>query len=412
MFAVSLGLMAVLPTLPLYIEERFDIHDPAEVRWWAGAIFGAGPLAAALIGPLWGALGDRHGRRRMVVRSVVAIGVAMALMPLASSPLQMLLLRTLQGLFAGYVAPAMALVSAETPADRQGRTIAGLQVALASGLLFGPALGAEIAAWFGRAAVFSVTAGLCFVAAIPVALFTYEDRAKLQRRGDGERRGSLLREMFQPLQHRPFAILLLLILVSRLGLNMLEPFLALFVRELGALPWIAAGARDAEHAIDRTTAVAFTILAVAQFVFTPLWGRAADRFGPLRCLAVLALSLSGIYFATAHVETTEGYLALRLAAAAFMSGSMTLAYAAAVRRVPPQQRSVAFSLTQSCIQFGLAVGPTFGGAVASGASVRDLFPVAAALLFVAGVGMVILRVVTERPRNEPTPPADEGIVGS
>jgi MFS family permease len=180
------------------------------------------------------------------------------------------------------------------------------------------------------------------------------------------------------------------------------------VRELGPPEWILSGSSDREHAIDRTTALALSILAVASILVTPLWGRMSDRAGPLRCLAVASLGLGLVLLVTSRVRSIEGYLALRAVAAVFMSGVMTLAYSAASKRVPPERRSLAFSLVQSGIQIGLSVGPLLGQAfvpidraVANDSGVRGLFVVAACCLLLAGVGMAFLRFL----------PADEPVEG-
>lgn len=392
LFVVSLGLMAVIPTLPLYVEQQFGIQDPHEVRVWAGVAFAAGPLASAFAGPFWGALGDRVGRKVMVVRSLLAIAVATALAPLARDPLLLTALRFVQGMFAGYVAPAMALVSASTPRERQGRTLAGLQVALALGLLVGPVVGAEVAAVLGRGAVFWVTSALALVAVVPVVVFAREDRSQLTGREEGRTWAATFRRDFGELFGQRLLLALLgCVLLLRLGLHMVEPFLALWTRELGPLPFLAARSEDLEHALDRTTAAAFTILALAQFLVTPIWGRFADRYGPLRCLAVAAFALGVLLLATSFVTTIEGFLALRVPAALFMASTMTLAYAAVGRRVPERRRALAFAVVQSCIQLGLACGPMFGALVATGDSVRPLFRVGAAAAVLAGLGMLLVR---------------------
>ena len=63
----------MLPVLALYIEEEFGIQDPTDVAFWASVIYGLGPFSAACMGPVWGAMGDRSGKKRMAVRANVAI---------------------------------------------------------------------------------------------------------------------------------------------------------------------------------------------------------------------------------------------------------------------------------------------------------------------------------------------------
>jgi MFS family permease len=198
--------------------------------------------------------------------------------------------------------------------------------------------------------------------------------------------------------------LLVVVFVFRCGLHMVEPYVVLWIRELGPLPWIREQVADLEHAIDRTTALAFTILAVAQLLFTPTWGRLADRVGPLLLLAINALLLALLLATTAAVVDVEQFLLLRCAAAVPMAGSMTLAYAAVTKRVSLQQKALAFALAQSCIQFGLALGPMAGGFLSRDLGLRGLYVVAAIILLLAGAGMLWLRRLPAREVTTPFPP--------
>jgi DHA1 family multidrug resistance protein-like MFS transporter len=407
LFATSMGLMAFLPVLALYVRDSFAISDPTEQTIWGGLIYGAAPLAAAIAGPVWGFLGDRHGKKRAAIRANLAIAVTTALMPFAPNCITLLSLRVLQGIFAGYVAPAIALVSQDTPQELHGRVIAWLQVAMAAGSFVGPLLGAEITHWWGRAALFWVTSLLAAIGALQLWLRAREVEPV---RGPSIGVQALCREMAASarslLVARAFACLLLLVLLLRLGQNMLEPFVVLFVRELGpqgaVFSFTTDGAATAtpaqrELALDRTVSVAFATLAVAQFACTPLWGRLADRHGPLRCLATLGSLLGLVLAATAMVATIDQFLVLRCVAACFMAGSMTLAYAAVSKRVVRGRRTLAFSLVQSCMQLGFAVGPMIGagiaaiGATAEYANLRLAFAVAGGLCSLAGAGMFWLR---------------------
>jgi MFS transporter, DHA1 family, multidrug resistance protein len=399
LFATSMGLMAFLPVLALYVEERFGIEEPGELAFWAGLIYGAGPFAAACLGPLWGALGDRIGKKRMAVRANVAIALTTALMPLAPTPMILLAMRVAQGAFAGYVAPAMALVTGQLPRYVHGRIIARLQVAMATGSFVGPYVGAEITHWFGRSALFWVASVLSALAALRLHLRATEVVPK----PDAARR-SFLRDFAgntRSLLSSPvFACLLVLVIVLRLGQNMLEPLLALFVEHLGPQPWIASWSGTPQLALDRTIAIAFAVLAVGQWICTPWWGRKADRHGPLRCLAFLGLGLAVLQGAMALATTVDQFLLLRCGVACLMAGSLTLAYSAASKRVPDHQRTLSFALVQSCIQFGLALGPLLGAAVAATAGGADgfrrAFGAAALLCGLAACGMFVLRRVESR----------------
>ena len=394
LFATSMGLMAFLPVLALYVQERFEIDDGAELAFWAGIIYGVAPFSAAVAGPVWGGLGDRVGKKPMAIRANVAIAATTALMPWAPTPAALLAMRAVQGVLAGYVAPAMALVSHDVPRAEHGLMIARLQVAMAAGSFLGPFLGALATHFWGRPSLFWITSVLSALAALRLHLCAHEvpPVATLVR-------PSFLRELMRSslalLTNRVFTWLLVLVLLLRLGQNMLEPFIALFVRELGPQPLLSWWCTK-ELALDLTVGSAFGVLAVAQWVFTPHWGRLADRFGPLRCLAVLGVALAGLLAATAFVVTIDQFLLLRAGAACMMAGSMTLAYAAVSKRVADERRTLAFSMVQSCMQLGFALGPMLGAAIAVASpgehtDLRRPWLAASSLCLLAGLGMLVLR---------------------
>ncbi len=387
---VSMGLMSILPSLPLYIEERFGIVDPQRLRLWTGAIWAGAPLAAACIGPLWGALGDRFGRKPMALRALLGIALTTGLMPLADSPEALLGIRILQGFLAGYVAPSMALVTANAPPDRQARSLGSLQVALAAGLLAGPWVGAELVRITGqRETVFYLTSVLALLASLPVMLYARDDRQGL--REHRKRSASIAAEFGRLLSARLLWALILCIFLMRFGQGIVEAYIALWVRELGPWMMLAASAGDFVTALERSIALPFTILAVAQILMTTSWGRLADRHGPLRCLAILALGLGTVLALTGMVHDIESYLLLRCLAALFMAGSMTLAYSAIAKRVHSDQRSLAYACAQSCIQFGIALGPLFGGFASRWTGLSGLYFIASFFLVAVGLVMFGLR---------------------
>ncbi|MCA8976614.1 MAG: MFS transporter [Planctomycetes bacterium] len=394
LFATSLGLMAFLPMLPLYIQERFAIADERELAHWAAAIFGVAPLTAAIAGPIWGALGDRVGKKPMAIRANLAIAIATGLMPLAPSPLWLLVMRILQGAFAGFIAPSMALASHGAPRELHGTIIARLQVAMAVGTFLGPFLGAELSHHGGRASVFWMTSLMTALAAARLAI-TARDAPPAPPDGRSFL-GGMAQSSRDLLQNRVFRWLLVLVVVMRLGQNMAEPFVALVVRGFGPASWIGHFSATPELALDRTVGVAFGMMAVAQWFFTPVWGRMADRRGPLRCLAYLCAMLGAILATMAMVTSIDAFLALRALAAAVMAGSMTLAFAATSKRVAEARRTLAFSMVQSCMQLGYAFGSQLGALVATAfvdgpPDFRLLFLTAAACCLLAATGMFMLR---------------------
>ena len=131
-FVTAIGMMAFLPLFPFFVQ-RAGVEDPAAVRTWSGVLMAAAPLAAAFLGPFWGALGDRIGRKWMLLRANAGIVVFVGAMSFADSPWQILALRLGQGVFSGFVAPSLTLVSVSAPAERQGRVTSVLHTAVLAG---------------------------------------------------------------------------------------------------------------------------------------------------------------------------------------------------------------------------------------------------------------------------------------
>ena len=65
----SIGMMSFLPFFPQHLRS-LGMTDPDSIARWSAAIFGAAPFTAGLMMPIWGAIGDRVGRKAMVLRAL------------------------------------------------------------------------------------------------------------------------------------------------------------------------------------------------------------------------------------------------------------------------------------------------------------------------------------------------------
>ena len=125
--------------------------------------------------------------------------------------------------------------------------------------------------------------------------------------------------------------------------------------------------------------------------------RRVCRWPPLP--AGLAGAVEGLM---ALVDGVDQFLLVRAVSACVMAGSMTLAFSAMSKRVADEYRTLAFALVQSCMQFGLALGPLLGALVvrtANGPDFRFAFVVAAILCGASGTGMLLLRRIERRRAN-------------
>lgn len=135
----------------------------AAVQWIVLAYF----LAATVLVVAIGALGDRLGRRRLLIGGIALFTVASAVAGLAPSLSVLVAARAAQGLgAAAMLALAMALIGDVAGAAKTGSTMGLLGTVSAVGTALGPSMGGLLLGAFGWRAVFLATVPLGLVALV------------------------------------------------------------------------------------------------------------------------------------------------------------------------------------------------------------------------------------------------------
>lgn len=167
-FITGLGFSMTMPFLPLFIG-TLGQYSRFELNLYAGIAFSITFLAQALISPLWGNLADRKGRKLMCLRASGVMAFTIFATGLSSSVWMIIILRTIQGLFSGYINNATALMAGETNRAHSGSVMANMMTANVSGNLLGPLFGGVLADLFGYRVPFFVTGilmGIAFIMTI------------------------------------------------------------------------------------------------------------------------------------------------------------------------------------------------------------------------------------------------------
>lgn len=135
----TLGLMVMVPIMPLYVALLTDIDAIGAARWSSLAL-AAPALSALCVAPYAGKWCDRFGYRRMLLISLAVFIGSMLLMALSPSVYGFMLGRLLQGMSTLGVVLTAFIACASDDASR-GRSL-GLQgSAVAFGAFAGPVLG-------------------------------------------------------------------------------------------------------------------------------------------------------------------------------------------------------------------------------------------------------------------------------
>lgn len=399
----SIGMMSFLPFFPGHLRE-LGLEDPDSIARWSAAIFGAAPFTAGIMMPIWGAIGDRYGRKVMVLRAMFAICVFVGLMSFAETPLQLFLLRVGQGLFTGFVAPSVTLVSVSAPEDRQGQVTGSLQTALALGSIAGPFLGGLLSVSIGVRGVFSWVALCAFVSALCVAFFAHEDAA--QRReptGEPFSLGELLRsssrELAHVLENPTLKVAVLLTFLLQFGIGATNPLLELHVGELLAGSDNLArrvleplfGELDAAGLQRLSTSAMFGGMSLLTLIGMPLWGRRGDRVGHERTLLASA-ALSAVALCLHAVAPLVSVLFVaRLALGGAGAGLAPSAFGIVAREVGVDRRGGAIGAVVSARTFAISVGAILGGQLVPWIGIRGLYWLGAAVVSVAALKLFLMR---------------------
>jgi len=184
-FIDLLGFGLVIPFLP-GLARRLGAGD--FVATMPGAVYS---IMQFFFIPIWGRLSDRVGRRPVLLWSIAATSVGMALVGLAPSLLLLLAARAFSGIATANIAVAQAYVADVTPPEHRARGMGIIGIAFGLGFIFGPFIGGSLAQYpvFGREGFLPafVAAGLAAVNFL-IALRTLPESLPPERRGKQVRR--------------------------------------------------------------------------------------------------------------------------------------------------------------------------------------------------------------------------------
>jgi DHA2 family multidrug resistance protein-like MFS transporter len=155
-----------------------DLHATATQQLWIFDIYGF-VLAGLLI--TMGALGDRIGRRRLLVLGAVAFGAASAAAAYAQNPAELIAARAVLGIGGATLMPStLALIRTMfVDPGQRGRAIAVWSAVMTGGISLGPVLAGILLEhfWWGSVFLMNLPAMALLVVLAPVLLPEFRNRS-------------------------------------------------------------------------------------------------------------------------------------------------------------------------------------------------------------------------------------------
>ena len=360
---MSIGMLIVI--IPVYANDELGVGS-------LGVAIAVGAVSPAILlsQPLAGRIGDRKGRRVLIVGGALVAAASIAGYALASSLALLIVFRLFTGLGeAALLVGAATMITDIAPEARRGEALSIYSLGLWGGLALGPLLGELVLGDDRFLAVWLLAACFCLVAAA-VGSFLPET-APERPEVDPWTRSRLL----HPAAVGPGLVLA----VTLLGFAGLGTFAALYARELGM---------DGAGAVF----LVFSIVVVATRIVAR---KAPDRLGPKRASGTALLLISAGLLTIGIWNTPAGLYAGTVVVAFGHALAFPALMTLAVNGAPATERSSVVGTFTAFTELGFAVGALSLGAIASRLGYDGLF-IACAVGPLVGA-LLLMRLTSPRP---------------
>lgn len=383
-FLAMMAMSFFMPFIPLYVRV-LGVSDLHEIERWSGILFSAPFLVSSIVTPIWGTMGDRYGRKLMVIRAIIGLSVSTTLMGFAHNVQQLLLLRILQGGISGFVSAALALMATSAPREKMGYALGLLQTSQTAGILVGPLIGGLMADHLGYRYIFFVTGAVIFMAGLTATIVVKETFV----RGESKTKHSLWSNYRYVMSSPGLQMIFFTLLMRQFSVMIIEPIISLYVEALK---------KSADYLATVSGSI-FAVTGLAQVVTAPFWGKRSDRKGYKNVLLISVIGAAISYIPQALVTEPYQLFFLRMALGVFTAGVLPSIYAFTSLLAPEEHRGGILGITQSAFLLGNVVGPVTGGMLAASIGMRAIFPITACLLLLTAY-LIHKRVYEVMPESQ------------
>jgi MFS transporter, DHA1 family, multidrug resistance protein len=369
MFVSSVGMSQIIPVLPLYIK-HLGVHNTSLISQFSGFAFGATFILSALFSPIWGSAADKYGRKLMLLRASLGMGIVIGCMGFAQNVYELIGLRLLQGVITGYASACTALIATQTDKEHAGFALGTLSTASTAGSLIGPMIGGYLEVSFGLPYVFFITGALLLISFMATALFVKESFTRQ------DKKVLPMKEIWNQVPEKSLTITLFVtFFVLTLALYTIEPILTVYITQL---------TQNSSH-VALLAGMAFSASGLASIIAAPRLGKLSDKLGAQKVILV-ALIVAGLMFIPqAFVKNPWELMILRFFLGLSSAGLIPSVNTLLKQITPTSLTGRVFGFTMSAGYLGVFGGATLGGQVAAYYGIKSVFFITSALLLINAV---------------------------
>jgi MFS family permease len=390
---VSMGAMEMSgPFWPVHLR---GLTTSESVFSFASIAVYVGPmLGIILTSAFWGRIGDRYGHKLMMIRALAGLSLTQLGLALFTDIWVILILRFLQGAFAGYIAPAQAYgVSIEAP-SRRARLFAILQISTNVGSLLGAVVGGLILDYATFFWINIIASALCAVCTM-IAAMTLPDVPPVSKAviadktAPASRSGSLW-------QGSPLLSLLGVIGILLLARMLPQTSFSLYVSSVF----------EVSHSV---VGLCYGLLALGFILSATAWSRYFEHRGQQDTLQRMTYVVIGCIVLTAVAGVTRNPLMFVIAYfiwGVLLGATTPVLMALISKTADSSQQGHVLGIAQGTAQFASIAGISAGGLLSQVYGLQYTYLFVCLAYVVALIPIVALRYWPAVMQPSPAPPRD------
>lgn len=355
MAAIQIGtgisIIGVVAFIPLFLTSELGVTDPGEAAFWAGLISGVTPFFVAIAAPFWSMQADRRGPRFALSMILFILGVVIAWMYFTRSPVELLILRMIQGMSGGFVAVGMSLVMNVTPKKQLTWAMGVFQASMVMGVMFGPLVGGMIADTLGYRMPFVIFCALSFLCLVAVRLMVPKQIGLEQAR----KKEPFMKQLSYFMKNPVVRLMVMLQFLCNCGMTGIGPILPLYIKEMMG--------GDA-MAVATIVGIIIFVAGATSVTSSLNVSRLVQRISMPKIL-IFASLVTGVNFILQYLMPEVWTLGFMRGLTGFSLGMiMPLANTILAQAVPAEKRTMVVGFSTSFALMGNVAGPMASGAIA------------------------------------------------
>ncbi len=340
-----LGYGIIIPILYAY-SKKFGLSD-----FQNGLLFASFSVCQFISTPIIGRMSDKYGRRPMLIISIIGTAASFFMMAFAPSAIFLFLARALDGLTAGNIPVAFAVISDSTKPEDRPRAFGLIGSAFSFGFIFGPAISA-LTVGFGAGVPFIIAGVITVIAVILTALYLPETNKHM-----GEVRHGKLFD-FPRMWHTLFD--------ENVGMTFVISLIFFMAFSCALIYGFQPFTLHILKITTQQNAVLFTIFGIVGLISQNLIvHRISKKFGMKKAFSTGILLTSIALVLMSLARSLPLFIAAAIILGVFNSIVQTLLPAILSQEADAKSQGTIMGLNSSYQSIGMIIGPILGGLVAT-----------------------------------------------